>query len=197
MQKPDPNKRSEILKVAERLFAAKPFHEVKLDEVAAKARIGKGTIYIYFKNKEDLYVCLIRDGMSSLIVQLQQQLVQKHRTSEEELRLIVTGLVEFAAGRPNMYQLLRTVLPKPCEGQMSLLRRQLEDLIRDVIRGGIARREMQDPRPELTAQFIMASVRGGMLFGPEKLTAEELIEHTMRIFGLALKRGTCSKEKHS
>lgn len=197
MQKPDPIKRSEILKVAERLFATKPFHEVKLDEVAAKARIGKGTIYIYFKNKEDLYACLIRDGMSSLNVRLQQQLAQKHRTSEQELRLIITGLVQFAANRPNMYQLLRTVLPKPCEGQMAILRRQLVDLICDVIRHGIARHEMQDPRPELTAQFMLASVRGAMLFGPEKMTADELIEHTIRIFGLALKRGTCSKEKHS
>ncbi len=197
MQKLDPNKRSEILKAAERLFAAKPFHEVKLDEVAAKAHIGKGTIYIYFKSKEDLYVSLIRDGMSSLIVRLQEQLGRKRRTSEEELRLIVAGLVQFAAARPNMYHLLRTVLPKPCEGQMSLLRRQLVALIRDVIRRGIARREMQDPQPELTGQFILASVRGGMLFGPEKLTADELIEHTMKIFGSALKRAACHKEKHS
>ena len=80
---------------------------------------------------------------------------------------------------------------------MSLLRRQLVALIRDVIRRGIARREMQDPQPELTGQFILASVRGGMLFGPEKLTADELIEHTMKIFGSALKRAACHKEKHS
>jgi len=197
MQRPNLKKRGEILKVAERLFATRPFHEVKLDDVAAKARIGKGTIYIYFKSKEDVYVSLIRDGMSALVQRLREQLSHKDRPSEQELRLVVTELVGFAAARPNMYQLLRTVLPKPCEGQMSPLRAQLVEIICDVIQRGIARGEMCDARPALTAEFILASVRGAMLFGGPKLTPQELIEHTMGVFGLALGRARCSKEKHS
>lgn len=186
MQRPDPNKRAEILKVAERLFATKPFHEVKLDDVAAKARIGKGTIYIYFKSKEDVYASLVRDGMSTLLEHLRQQLAEQQRPGREELRLVVTELVRFAAARPNMYQLLRTVLPKPCDGRFSESRRGLVQLIQNVIERGIARGELRDPQPGLTAQFILASVRGAMLFGPEKMTPDQLIEHILRIFCSAL-----------
>lgn len=44
MQRPDDAKRRQILDTAARLFAAKPFQEVKLDDIAAAAKLGKGTI---------------------------------------------------------------------------------------------------------------------------------------------------------
>jgi AcrR family transcriptional regulator len=188
MQKPDPKKRGDILKVAEPLFATKPFHEVKLDDIAARAKIGKGTIYIYFKSKEDVYVSLIRDGMTGLPERLRALCAQKARTSDEELRLVVAELVNFAAARPNMFQLLRSVLPKPCEGQLAASRRELVSVIEDVIRRGIRRHEMHDPNPRLTAEFILSSLRGAMLFGPEKLTSRQLIEHMLYVYSTAVQR---------
>lgn len=41
-----------ILDVAADLFANKPFHEVKLEDIAARARVGKGTLYLYWSSKE-------------------------------------------------------------------------------------------------------------------------------------------------
>ena len=46
MQRIDEEKRKRILEIAGRLFQECPFHDVRLEDVAAKARIGKGTIYI-------------------------------------------------------------------------------------------------------------------------------------------------------
>ena len=188
MQKPNPKKRSDILKVAERLFATRPFHEVKLDDIAAGARIGKGTIYIYFKSKEDVYVSLIRDGMAGLPERLRKLCAQKPRSSREELELVVRELVNFATARPNMYQLLRSVLPKPCEGQLAESRRNLVSVIEGVILHGIRRREMHDPNPRLTAEFMLSSLRGAILFGPQKLTPGQLVEHMMHIYGTAVQR---------
>ena len=56
MQRPDEQKRQLIIDTAARFFATQPFHKVRLDDVAAAAQVGKGTLYIYFKSKEDLYV---------------------------------------------------------------------------------------------------------------------------------------------
>jgi AcrR family transcriptional regulator len=50
MQRLDEAKRKAITKSAARMFAARPFHEVRLDDVAASAKISKGTVYLYFKN---------------------------------------------------------------------------------------------------------------------------------------------------
>ena len=46
----------EILDAALRVFAQRGLHQTSLEEVAKEAGISKGTIYLYFKNKEELFV---------------------------------------------------------------------------------------------------------------------------------------------
>ena len=49
------DKEQRILDTAADLFARQPFHKVLLSDVARVASVGKGTLYLYFKSKEDLY----------------------------------------------------------------------------------------------------------------------------------------------
>src|SRR3954451_9617083 len=74
MQRPDEKKRALITATAAKLFASRPFHKVRLDDIAAEAKIGKGTLYIYFDSKEDLYFSLIYQGFAGLVDRLRQQL---------------------------------------------------------------------------------------------------------------------------
>jgi AcrR family transcriptional regulator len=60
------DKRKRILKAAEALFAARRYHEATLDEITRIARIGKGTIYLYFKDKEDLFFHAATEGTDEL-----------------------------------------------------------------------------------------------------------------------------------
>jgi len=60
------DKRQAILQAAEQLFQSKRFDEVTLDEVAASASVGKGTIYLYFRDKEDLFHQLAEDGFREI-----------------------------------------------------------------------------------------------------------------------------------
>ena len=48
------DKKQRIMQAAERLFRTHRIDEITLDEVALKADVGKGTIYLYFSDKEDL-----------------------------------------------------------------------------------------------------------------------------------------------
>jgi len=64
------DKRRAILRAAERVFRDRRFHEVLLDDVAAAARVGKGTIYLYFSSKEDLFFSLVSDGFLELEARL-------------------------------------------------------------------------------------------------------------------------------
>lgn len=56
------DKRQAILEAASAAFKDRRFDEVKLDEVAVLAGVGKGTLYLYFKNKEDLFAALAGEG---------------------------------------------------------------------------------------------------------------------------------------
>jgi len=49
----------EIQIAARRVFFQKGYQDTTIEEVAKVARIGKGTVYLYFKNKEDLYISLM------------------------------------------------------------------------------------------------------------------------------------------
>ena len=49
------NKKQRIMQAAEELFSTRQFHEITLDEIAKQADVGKGTIYLYFTDKDDLF----------------------------------------------------------------------------------------------------------------------------------------------
>src|SRR5437016_5748224 len=123
MQRPDEKKRALITATAARLFATRPYHKVRLDDIAAEAKIGKGTLYVYFDNKEDLYFSLIYEGFSQLIDRLREQIepigpaVQSAAPPDppdnpaawQSLQRIVTELVRFPCQHPHFFELMRTV----------------------------------------------------------------------------------------
>lgn len=60
------SKRDLIMRAAEQLFYHRRFHEVTLDEVAEAAHVGKGTIYRYFEDKDDLFFQIATAGFDEL-----------------------------------------------------------------------------------------------------------------------------------
>lgn len=60
-------RRDLILQAAELVFFEKGLRATTLDEVAEKAEISKGTIYLYFASKEDLYYSLMTKGLAMLV----------------------------------------------------------------------------------------------------------------------------------
>jgi AcrR family transcriptional regulator len=60
-------RRQAILKAALATFAERGFAAARLDDVAARAGVAKGTLYLYFHSKEALFEALIRDAISPLL----------------------------------------------------------------------------------------------------------------------------------
>jgi len=50
-----------ILKAAETLFAQKGYHQTSIEEIANLAEVSTGSVYVYFKNKEDLLITLMQE----------------------------------------------------------------------------------------------------------------------------------------
>jgi len=65
-------KRNNILMSGKKLFARKGFFETTVDDIARKANIGKGTFYIYFKNKEQLLFAILEEGLFRLLSLLRE-----------------------------------------------------------------------------------------------------------------------------
>lgn len=59
----------ELLEAALDLFVAKGFAATRAEEVAAKAGVSKGTLFLYFKSKEELFEAVVRENMGNQISQ--------------------------------------------------------------------------------------------------------------------------------
>src|SRR5919197_1253535 len=55
----DPAKREQILQGARRVFLAQGFDAASMGEIARAAGVSKGTLYVYFKDKEDLFEAIV------------------------------------------------------------------------------------------------------------------------------------------
>ncbi len=181
MQRPDEKKRQLIAATAARLFATRPFHKVKLDDVAAAAGVGKGTLYIYFKSKEDLYFWLIYDAFARVVQQLENRLQLDEMPASQSLRLIVAELVKFGFDNPQLFELMRSAGPIIKDDRWGPKREKLTDLIEQTIRRGNKSGEFTDPHPEITALCIPGLLRSVMLFGPRGLDEQMVARQISRL----------------
>jgi len=69
--------REEILSAAEKVFAAKGFFPTTMSDIAREAEFGTGTLYKYFKSKEDLYFTLIDEKVEEINHLVKAELSQK------------------------------------------------------------------------------------------------------------------------
>ena len=173
------------MRVAARMFASQPFHQVKLDAIAARARIGKGTIYVYFASKDDLYLTLIADGMAQLIAELRQ--VRGGAAAWPALARAVGALLGFADRFPHLYTLMRSGLPIQ-ESRLTHKRTELVHELVRILRSGVRSGELEDPRPELTAEFVLSCVRSALLFAPARTSRATMVRHILRVLGRGILR---------
>ena len=99
-----------ILRAAMELLAERGYHEMSLDDIAARVGIAKGTIYLHFARKEDLVLALMEYGMNSFLRTLDEAL-SGEASPQEKLQAVIEQLVGSLAD-PNR-QLISTVLQNP------------------------------------------------------------------------------------
>ena len=68
------DKRRRILDAAEQVFARLGFYAAKVADVAGRAGVADGTIYLYFKNKDDLLISLFENRMQHFVAALNEHL---------------------------------------------------------------------------------------------------------------------------
>lgn len=69
--------RGEILSAAEKVFAAKGFFSTTMSDIAREAEFGTGSLYKYFKSKDDLYFTLIDEKVEEINIPVKAELSQK------------------------------------------------------------------------------------------------------------------------
>ena len=90
----------ELQAAALELFIEKGFTATRLDDVAARAGVSTGTLYLYFDSKVDLFQSVVDETMTPTL-DAADHLIDTHASSSEELiRRLITNLWEHVVGSP-------------------------------------------------------------------------------------------------
>ena len=89
-------RQQDILKGAEHVFAVKGFHNATIQDIARDAQYATGTIYLYFKDKEALYLALLEKKIRSMLSLIQEKVARVSGTPEKIRALVEEQLAYFA-----------------------------------------------------------------------------------------------------
>src|SRR5580658_10791718 len=103
------DKRERILDAAVRVFAKKGFYATRVSEVAKAAGVADGTIYLYFKSKDELLVSLFEDRVERLLAFLEADLPRAGSASDK-LRRIIELQLGLLEGERDLAEVLTVIL---------------------------------------------------------------------------------------
>jgi AcrR family transcriptional regulator len=176
--------RERILHSAAELFAEKEFELVLIDEVAAHAGVGKGSVYRQFKSKEELYAAAVINGFEELQGEIRAALVNAS-TMSAQIATIVRHTMRFFWSRRQFFALLRDpkALPRSQERQYQAQRNELSRLISGVLDQGIKRGAIRaDLDTQIAAESILGMMRGINRYSREYTTPDRAVDIVTSIF---------------
>ncbi len=99
----------EVIDAALELFAERGFAQTRLDDVAARAGISKGTVYLYFASKQDLFEAVIQDRVTPWLEAIASQTIDEQAPTDAVLReFLQWGWNQFLESK--LYMIARVVL---------------------------------------------------------------------------------------
>jgi AcrR family transcriptional regulator len=100
----------EILEAAFEEFVQKGYAATRLEDVAARAGVTKGTIYFYFENKEQVFTAMVREFSRPVHVQAEEFAESSSSTSPEFLRAYLCFLYRILATDPRGREIFRLLI---------------------------------------------------------------------------------------
>lgn len=91
---------SELLQAALALFVERGFAATRLEDVARRAGVSKGTLYLYFNNKQALFKAAVREGLVPALERGERRLLEHRGSAAELLRSILHGWWEQISQSP-------------------------------------------------------------------------------------------------
>ncbi len=162
-RKPDPGKRAQILRAATDVFSTRDFHAVPVEDVAAAAGVGKGTLYLYFPTKEQLFYATILEALDVLLRELAA--ATGKRQGPEALRAFVGCLLDFFWRRRQLVVLMHRYehkLREPEGVEWRARRAAMVTMARALIEPAKGpRRPARDTA--LVAEMLLALIRAAVL----------------------------------
>jgi AcrR family transcriptional regulator len=161
-----PEQADKILTAAGGLFATRHFHEVRMEDIAATAGLSKGTLYRYFKDKEELYIALLDRAAAGLRQHIDEG-VAAAGDPRTRLEAVVRCILEYFDANPYLFDLLQHAEGRQHSGtlgnwqevRMANIQRTLE-ILEEGSRAGL----WKIPAPETPVLMLLGGLRAVLRF---------------------------------
>ncbi len=171
-------KRAAIMQAATALFSECDYHVAHMDDVAARARVGKGTLYRYFPTKDDLYFATVLDAWDHMRHELVEA-VGIGDTPAENLYRMTARVLAFFWPRRQFVALLRDSMENP------EWRRRREVVVR-LVESELSRdrgaRSLPPADLRIAVELFLGMYRAALLYREEDSRPEILARQIVAIF---------------
>jgi AcrR family transcriptional regulator len=162
-----PVQAEKILSVAARLFATHRFHEARMEDVAAAAGVGKGTLYRYFKDKDELYLALLELAAEQISKRLREA-QEAESDPRRRLEVMIEAILVYFNEQPHLFDLIQhaEVVGHPDrENPWNETRRETLARFQSVLAEGEERGLFHFADPEVALLLLLGGVRSIIRFG--------------------------------
>jgi uroporphyrinogen-III synthase len=168
-------KRERILEAASYLFSTHNYHEVMMDDVAKKLSIAKGTLYLYFSSKEELYFTIIQSRLEKLVESLREK-ISGEKSVTDSIKTFVIHTYMFMMKYRNFFLMYEkeklNADNNVCSAIKNLEEKRLKILI-DIIERGKSHKIFKEIESELAADMAVNVIYAAIKRGIEKNISDE------------------------
>ncbi len=186
MRTKNPERAKRLLDVAARLFGTQRFHEVRMDDVASQAGVGKGTIYRYFEDKDELYLALLERAGDMLNDRFRAD-VAAAQTPLAKLEALAAAVLAFFDEQPHVFDLIqRADAQRGIDTPWKKTRDEALRLVLAIFAESRDRNAFVVSDPLIAALVLLGGLRAVIRFGPKPHTqalAQQIVR--MVLFGAA------------
>jgi AcrR family transcriptional regulator len=190
----------EITSAALDLFVERGFAATRLEDVASRAGVSKGTVYLYFANKEELFKAVVREALVARLVEFRGHIEQFQGSTVELLRHVFRTWWERIgstriSGIPKLVISEARNFPEIARFYVQEVVRPGRETLAAVIQRGIDRGEFREVDPDRTAHLLAAPMLQISLWrnalepcSDEKIDPVALIEAHFEMLARGLKK---------
>jgi AcrR family transcriptional regulator len=148
-----------ILDAAREIFVRGGYESFSMRKLAQKIEYSPGSLYLHFKNKENLFECLVEDSFARLLKTLTNlQNGRERQDPVEELKRGLQAYVDFGLRNPNDYRFVFMLKPPVEKGPYKV--HGAFEALRYMVRRCVEEKRFRAVDVETTAQGLWASVHG-------------------------------------
>lgn len=196
-------RRQQIIVAAKRVFSEKGFNKATMEDIAQEAELSPGTLYLYFKNKEELYASLSLRILQYLHIRV-EHVNKEDLNPEQKLDALIEAMYDVYAFDPliliNMFHLQSSETLKNLSdklmGEIEELSRKSIGAIANVFEEGIRAGIFIDRHPVALADIFWALFSGVILWTTSKKIINEekdYLKETLRVAFELFARGVKKK----